>query len=421
MAKAKRLDYKLAICAIDLDGFKPVNDEFGHEVGDHVLVEIANRLREVLRGEDTAARWGGDEFTLLLNDVSEEPDRISVTLRRIQDAISLPIVLAEGHDVRLSCSIGITLYPDDDQDADTLLRHADQAMYQAKQNGKNQYTFFDPVQDKTIHTQTRNLVSLMQAIDNDELRLLYQPQINMRDGSLYGVEALLRWQHPDQGLLGPAAFLPPPDNQNANIKLDNWVLNSALKQLHQWQQQGLVSKVSVNLSASSLQDPMFYSRLCEMLELYPEAAGQLQLEVLESTSMNDIAKVAKVIENCRQAGVSFALDDFGTGYSSLTYLRRLPADTIKIDRSFVIDMLEDENDLIIVNGILKLADAFSKEVVAEGVETVEQGQRLLEMGGALVQGYGIARPMPAEEVEQWYQNYRLPLQWQSPQRKTEPY
>ena len=195
------------------------------------------------------------------------------------------------------------------------------------------------------------------------------------------------------------------------------MLETALRQLQNWQNNAIVNKVSVNLSAASLQDPLFFSRLTQLLSQYPEAVGRLELEVLESTSMTDIQKVASVIEDCREAGVAFALDDFGTGYSSLTYLRRLPVDTLKIDQSFVRDMLEDENDLIIVNGILKLAEAFRKKSIAEGVETIAHGERLLQLGGTLVQGYGIARPMPGETVEAWYQKYQVPLSWQALRRK----
>jgi diguanylate cyclase (GGDEF)-like protein len=410
MANARRHQRKMAVCNIDLDGFKPINDHYGHETGDKVLQTLANRLLLLLRQEDTAARWGGDEFTVLINEINQNTHEITNILDRIQSAFNTPIEIGN-IDVQLSSSIGIAVFPDDDQDADTLIRHADQAMYAAKQNGKNQYSFFDPDQDRHAHQLVQKITELMGAIANNELRLYYQPQVDLRNGGLHGVEALVRWQHPQQGLLPPAAFLPPLENHEASITLDMWVLETAIHQLTEWQQQKLDLQVSVNLTATTLEDSMFLVRLSALLDEHPSVSGKLQLEILETTSLYNLEQVTETVQQCIDLGVKVALDDFGTGFSSLTYLRRIPATTLKIDRSFVIDMVEDINDLKIVNGILKIAEALGKEVIAEGVETLQHGRELIRLGGILAQGYAIAKPMPAEEVIPWQRTYRIPVEW----------
>ncbi len=411
MATSKRRAIKMAVCAIDLDGFKQVNDDMGHEIGDRVLVMLASRIKAVVRTEDTVARWGGDEFTLLLTDVENEQDDIHYLLERIQNAINAPIRINDEVKVEITSSIGITLYPDDDNDADTLLRHADQAMYLSKQAGKNRYSFFDQEHDRSVHSAAQKLANLMQAIENAELRLYYQPQISLDTGCLHGFEALVRWQHPQRGILAPASFLPPAENLSANISLDNWVLEQAVRQLHAWCDQYPDHRISINLSAASLQDPLFPSRLGELLERFSGCAGRLEFEILESTSFADWEKVSTVISQCMDQGVHFALDDFGTGYSSLTYLRRLPAKTLKIDRSFVIDMLDNKDDLNIVDGIIRLGRVFDKQVVAEGVESIAHGIELKMLGAHILQGYAIAKPMPVEELLQWQAEYHCPSDW----------
>lgn len=410
MALARRHHRKLAVCAIDLDGFKPINDHYGHKLGDSVLQALAKRLNLVLRQGDTAARWGGDEFTVLLNGLEPESQDINQILKRIQSAIRTPVEVAN-IDIQLSSSIGITLYPDDDQDADTLIRHADQAMYVSKQNGKNQYTFFDSDQDRQAHQMVRKITELMGAIANEELRLYYQPQVDLRDGSLHGVEALVRWQNPQHGLMSPGEFLPPLENHEASITLDTWVLETAIQQLLHWQKQQLDCQVSVNLTGTTLEDPMFLIRLSNMLEQHPGIRNRLQIEILESTSLYNLQRVAETVQSCIDLGVKVALDDFGTGFSSLTYLRQIPATTLKIDRSFVMEIHQNQHDLKIVSGILKIAEALDKQVIAEGVETIQHGIALLHLGCDLAQGYAIARPMPADEMIAWWQQYKLPAEW----------
>jgi diguanylate cyclase (GGDEF)-like protein/PAS domain S-box-containing protein len=411
MAHAKRRQSKLAICTIDLDGFKPVNDTHGHEIGDHVLRVLARRIKATLRTQDTVARWGGDEFTLLLNDIDNEDADIHSLLQRIQTAINAPVELPNGKMAYLTSSIGITIYPDDDEDADTLLRHADQAMYQSKQQGKNCYSFFDREHDQRIHSTAKSLADLANAISNDELELFYQPLLDLASGTVRGLEALLRWNHPEAGRLSPALFIPPAESHRANLDLDSWVLRNAATQLEKWRGLEQEQLLSINLSCASLQDPEFPQRVALLLEQSPACVGYLQFEILESTFFNDLEQVSTVISQCIDQGVSFALDDFGTGYSSLSYLRHLNADTIKIDRSFVANMLTDSNDLIIVDGIIRLGQAFAKHVVAEGVESIEHGQRLKAMGAQILQGYAIARPMPAAEVIPWLESYTCPPEW----------
>lgn len=411
MAGAIRHGRKLAVIALDLDGFKPINDRYGHEMGDKVIIAFASRLQTLLREDDTVARWGGDEFSVLFNDIDGSSKSTQLVDRMIE-MISAPFRVGDIK-IQLTASIGITIYPDDNQDADTLLRHADQAMYQSKQSGKNTFTFFNPEQDRIIHSQAKRLVRFTRGIEMNELRVHYQPQINMLDGSLHGVEALARWQHPEEGLLPPSEFLPLLENHPVGIQLDWWVVERVLKQLNEWQGRTAVPMVSVNLAAMTLQQSDFVERLQSLLEWYPVGVHSLQMEILETSALQDIDQVTDTIERCRRIGVSFALDDFGTGYSSLTYLRRLPAQVLKIDRSFIRDMLHDKDDLKIVEGILRLAEAFDRIVLAEGVESIEHGVQLLKLGCTYAQGFGVAKPMPAEQFAEWAGRYRLPIEWSS--------
>ena len=401
IAQCGRSGEMLAVCYLDLDGFKPINDRYGHAAGDHLLVEVAKRLRLCVRGGDTVGRLGGDEFVILLLG-QEQTEECEAALQRILDAIAQPISI-RGVAVQVSASIGVSLYPLDDADPDTLLRHADQAMYEAKHGGKNRYRLFDPEIDRRAR-QHREIVERLQlALAQGELRLHYQPKVDMRQGRVLGVEALVRWQHPERGLLPPAEFLPHIEGCDLIIALGDWVMAEALRQSAVWQAEGLTVAVSVNIAARHLQQPNFVSRLQTHLTTCPPLPpdGQLELEVLETAALADMAHISQVIKDCRALGVTFALDDFGTGYSSLAYLRRLPVDTLKIDQSFVRDMLGDPEDRAIVLGIIGLAQAFGRGVIAEGVESVAVGQALLALGCCQAQGYGIARPMPGDDFLPW--------------------
>ncbi len=410
IARAKRSGKSLGVCYLDLDGFKPVNDQFGHATGDLLLIEITKRLLKILREDDTLARLGGDEFVILFSELSE-PEEIDIVLNRVLATINAPVTIEE-HSLIISASIGATLYPEDNSDADTLLRHADQAMYRAKDAGKNRYSLFDPQFDFEIQARRSKLEHINSALKNNEFVLYYQPKVNLVSGEIIGAEALIRWQHPKQGLLPPAAFLDLIDGHDLEIELGEWVIESVLKQIEQWNKEGLFFPVSANLSPNHLLNPDFSGRLKLMLERYPTIKHEdLELEILETSTLNDLNKATDVLVQCRNMGVRFALDDFGTGYSSLSYFQRLPVDILKIDQSFVRDMLEDPNDLDIVESIVRLAQTFNRSVIAEGVETLEHGAMLIKLGCQQAQGYGISRPMPAENIPGWTKQWIATTPW----------
>lgn len=412
MATCLRYKRLLAVAFLDLDGFKEVNDQYGHKIGDQLLVIISRRMKEILRGSDTLARLGGDEFVAVFTDFSQIAE-CELILTRLLNFISRPVILPESNiEVQVSASIGVVIYPQDDADADLLIRHADQAMYIAKQEGKNRYHLFDTQQNRALQTQFDKLQRIKFALNNDEFVLYYQPKVNMKTGVVVGVEALIRWIHPEQGLIPPNDFLPVIENHPLSLELDEWVIDSALKQIETWQALGLDISVSVNISAQQLQQSNFIERLQLLLESHPTVSPHLlELEVLETIGMSDVNNAAEIMKACMKLGVSFALDDFGTGYSSLTYLRRLPANLVKVDQSFVRDMLEDPDDLAIVESVIALAKSFKREVIAEGVESIEHGVALLQLGCVLAQGYGIARPMPAKALSEWTTNWQSDASW----------
>jgi diguanylate cyclase (GGDEF)-like protein/PAS domain S-box-containing protein len=411
ISQTRRTQTLMAICYLDLDGFKPVNDTWGHEVGDLLLVEMANRLKSGLRGGDTVARLGGDEFVLLLLGM-ESTGECDRAVQRVLSAVAQPLLVGP-QPVTLSASIGVSLYPIDEGDSDTLLRHADQAMYQAKQDGKSRYHIFDAELDRVARSQHDRIERIRQALERHEFLLHFQPKVNMRQGTVVGVEALIRWDHPERGLVAPIEFLPLIEDNDLIVAVGDWVIEAALLQMEQWHATGLAIAVSVNIAGRQLQSPDFVQKLGHALARHPGVARQFELEVLETAALEDIAKVSRVIEECRAIGVRFALDDFGTGYSSLTYLKRLPAEVIKIDRSFVSEILGDINNLVIVQGVIGLAGAFQRAVIAEGVETIEHGRLLMQLNCDLAQGYGIAKPMPAGQVPEWVRYWRPDPTWQS--------
>ena len=410
MAQARRTGKHLAVCLLDLDGFKPINDAHGHEAGDRVLIEIARRMQGIVRSTDTVARFGGDEFVLLLTEL-DHPEECFEVLQRLQESIARPFAFLPAS-ITVGASIGITFYPDDDADADTLLRHADQAMYLAKQAGKHRYQVFDVRQHQTLITLHARRARLAEALAAGEFTLYYQPKVDMRLGKVVGAEALLRWHHPQQGVLAPGAFLSLIEHDPLIVQLGAWVIETVLTQLEAWRDAGLELDVSVNIAARQLQAPNFVSGLEEALSRHPRVARQLELEVLENAALEDFSQTQKVIDACHALGLRVALDDFGTGYSSLAYLKRLPVDALKIDQSFVRDILVDADDRVIVRGIIGLAKDFELAIIAEGVESIEHGCLLLQMGCTLAQGYGIGRPMPAEEFTHWLRQWQPPAAWQ---------
>ena len=399
----------LTVCYLDLDHFKPVNDQFGHDAGDRLLLELANRMRRSLRswagGDDVVARIGGDEFVLLLRTATIDESRHAV--ERVLSQICQPYALGvTGGPVTVTASIGATVFPLDGADADTLLRHADHAMYGAKQAGRNGYLFFDAEHNRRTEARFVALGRVQEALDANEFRLYFQPKVDMRSGTVLGMEALLRWNHPDKGVIAPGHFLPLIENTGLSGSVGNWVLQNGIDQLAQWLREGLDLGVSINVSARHLQDPLFAQQLAGLLSRHEASvARHLTIEVLETAALADVDYTCALMQECRALGVRFALDDFGTGYSTFTYLKRLPIDMLKIDRSFVTNMLSDRQDLAIVEGVIGLSQTFGCTVVAEGVETPEQAQRLIEIGCEVGQGNGIAAAMPAEQVVAWVRGF----------------
>jgi diguanylate cyclase (GGDEF)-like protein/PAS domain S-box-containing protein len=410
LSQARRSKRLLAICFLDLDDFKPINDGHGHEVGDKLLAKVAQRLLAAVRGSDTVGRLGGDEFVLLLTGLTQSTE-LATSLARITSSLAAPY-LVDGLSLNISASIGITLFPHDDADPDTLLRHADQAMYQAKQLGRNCYHLFDASQDQQLHSLASQRKRIAEAVDANELRLYYQPKVDMRHGTVVGFEALVRWEHPERGLLPPGEFLPLIEQTDIVCDLGEWVLGETLRQMEVWHGLGLTWPISVNIAARHFLRPDFVARLDQILKIYPDIpAGHLELEIVESAALADVDAMRAVISGCHRLWIGFALDDFGTGYSTLTYLKQLGADTLKIDQSFVRELLTDKQGLSIVDGIVNLAAAFDAELVAEGVETPEQGSMLIRLGCDLAQGYAIAPPMPAAAVPGWAALYRPDESW----------
>jgi len=411
MAQAQRRQKQVAVAYLDLDGFKAINDHYGHEAGDQVLVTLAKRMKEALRDGDTIARMGGDEFVAVLPDL-EDTSASEPLLNRLLSAAALPVQVGYLR-FQVSASLGVTFYPQAQEiEADQLLRQADQAMYQAKLAGKNRYTMFDATRDNNIRGHHESLERIRLALKQREFVLHYQPKVNMHSGKVIGAEALIRWQHPEKGLLKPATFLPVIEDDALAVDVGEWVIDKVMQQMGVWHAAGLDLPVSVNIGARQLQQCDFVVRLQDILARYPKInSASLELEVLETSALADMEQVSQVIEACANIGVKFALDDFGTGYSSLTYLKRLHVTQLKIDQSFVRDMLEDPDDLAILQGVIGLAAAFKREVIAEGVETVAHGTALLQLGCELAQGYGIARPMPPDQLPAWATTWQPDVAW----------
>ncbi len=410
--QCQRRNQLLAVAFLDIDGFKNINDTYGHEVGDELLITFSQRINDALREGDTLARIGGDEFIVIMVDLEKHEDSAPV-LERLLETTANSFVLSEAV-VKVSTSIGVAFYPQDGLDADHLIRHSDRAMYDAKRAGKNRYHLFDIAQDYAAKLQFENINDIRASLANREFILLYQPKVNMNTGEVIGVEGLIRWQNPMRGLISCLEFLPVTENQAIGLELGEWVIGNALAQISHWQNMGLHLPVSVNISAHQLQQADFVSRLTTLLGAHPTvSASCLELEVLETGKLSDISRVSANIAACRKLGVHFALDDFGTGYSSLNHLRHLPTHTIKIDQTFVRNMLKNTDDLAIVEGVIGLAKAFRRDVIAEGVETVAHGAALMQLGCELAQGFCIARPMPAADIPKWLDNWQPDDAWQT--------
>jgi diguanylate cyclase (GGDEF)-like protein/PAS domain S-box-containing protein len=411
MAQSLRRGQSVVVAYLDLDGFKAVNDAHGHDTGDQLLIAVTDHMKQVLRDVDTLARIGGDEFVAILVDMGDKRAIVPM-LERLLKAASQTLELGALR-LQVTASVGITFYPQAQEvDGDQLVRQADQAMYTAKLSGRNRYHIFDTAHDYSLRDHFRDIERIRLALSEHEFVLHYQPKVNMRTGTVVGVEALIRWQHPEHGLLTPSAFLPLIENDGLAIEIGQWVVDTALTQIETWQATGLDLAVSVNVGALQLQQDNFIEHLRSRLTAHPSVKpSRLELEILETSALEDVAKVSQLIESCTQLGVTFALDDFGTGYSSLTYLRRLRVAVLKIDQSFVRDMINNAGDLAILQGVIGLAASFKRQVIAEGVETVAHGSLLLQMGCELAQGYGIAKPMPAAQVPSWVAAWQPDPEW----------
>jgi len=411
---ARRGNDQIIVAAFDLDHFASINDQYGHASGDILIERIAQRLQSVIRECDTLARIGGDELLLVIEQL-ENPAQGRRMLERLQQELGQPITF-NGFTTTLTASIGATAFPGDNGDADTLIRHATEALHQSKHNGRARLSWFDPQHGRDQSAFSQLLQRLDKAMTENQLCLHYQPKVNMATGELLGVESLLRWQDPERGMVSPGEFLPQIEQHPISIDVGNWVIATAISQLESWRARGLQTKVSVNINAIHLLDPEFVNSLRRHLRRHPGFnPANLELEILESTAINDIDRAGKVLTECRKLGVSVSLDDFGTGFAALDYLKRLPADTLKIDQSFVRDMDDGKGNRAIIKGIIGLARAFSFDVIAEGVETADQGCSLIELGCLHAQGFGIARPMPADKFESWHETWEPPAAWR--QRK----
>ncbi|NVK73324.1 MAG: EAL domain-containing protein [Oceanospirillaceae bacterium] len=393
-----------AVAFLDLDNFKPVNDSYGHDTGDYVLVTIANRLKQITRKNDILARIGGDEFVLLLHDVSCE-EECSALLGRLIKLVNAPIELTQFEcEVQVSASVGVAMVTNEELDADTILRRADQTMYQAKKMGRNNIIFFDPEEERRQYARQAILQAAERGITRDEFELYYQPQVDMVKHQIIGVEALIRWNHPTMGFLYPGDFTEALEHPTIGILIGEWVLQEALHQHALWGKQNLV--ISVNIAPAHLLSKDFVTRLNQLLTSTPDfTPNLLEIEILETVSISDIFNAVEVVKACCELGVHVALDDFGTGYSSLNYLKQLPLNTVKIDKTFIQNILSNQEDRSIVACIVALSQAFNYHLIAEGVESLEHEQALIDMGCQRGQGYFIAKPMPANEMASWIQHY----------------
>ena len=407
---AREQNTYLAVCLLDLDHFQSINEQYGQEFADKLLQRVARRLERSVGEGNPVARLGGDEFVVLLQnqtDLAEVDKNLVLLLAELAQPYQV-----EQRQTSMSASIGVAIYPRDDHSPDALLRFADQAMYQAKISGRNKYHLFDAQRDQEVRTRHNQRARIREALHHNEFVLYFQPKVNMREGQVIGMEALIRWNHPERGILGPMEFLPLIEQSNLIIEVGEWVMRQALEHMRQWREAGHQWVVSVNIAARHFQAEGFLTTLCDVLGAFPELPPHsLEIEILESAAIQDIQSVHELMVAAQKLGVRFALDDFGTGYSSLSYLKRLPANILKIDQSFVRDMLDDQDDLALIGAIIGLARAFKREVIAEGVETTSHGVALMRLGCDFAQGYGIARPMPADQVVAWANSYVAPSAW----------
>ena len=398
---SKRHKMKLALFFIDLDHFKEINDSLGHQMGDKVLIAVTKRLQEKIRKEDTLSRLGGDEFTIIVEDLNNTQD-VSLLAQKILQILTQPIYI-DGHTLYVSCSIGISLYPQDNTNAHNLIKYADAAMYKAKDEGRNNFQFYSSEMTALAFERVRMETGLRQALNNDEFILYYQPQIDANNEKLVGMEALIRWQHPTMGLITPDKFISLAEETGLIVEIDRWVMKTAMCQISKWYQEGYNPGVlALNLSLRELKNNNFIDILNECFDINNFKPEWLELEITESQMMEDPEKAILKLNKISSMGIELAVDDFGTGYSSLAYLKRLPLNKIKIDQSFVSDIPNNREDTSIIKAIIALANSLNLKLIAEGVETYAQKEFLRKNGCHNIQGFYYSKPIPADKIKERY-------------------
>jgi len=403
---SKREDKKLAVIFIDLDHFKEINDSLGHQVGDKVLVEISNRMTKKIRVSDTIARLGGDEFCVILNNI-KDLESVSRVIESGMEVVKEPIVI-DNHKLYVGMSVGVSIFPDDGEDVVELLKNADAAMYRAKENGRNGYHFYN--EDMTVLATERIVLesALREALKNDEFIPYFQPQIDIKNRKIVGMELLMRWESPSMGLVSPAKFIPLAEHTGLIVELDRLVMKKAIKEFSTWYKKSLnPGRLSMNLAVKHLEADDFFDVLQDIIAVNGCCPKRLELEITESDIMNNPESSIAKLERISAMGIHLAVDDFGTGYSSLSYLKRMPINKLKIDKSFVDGLAHDEEDCAIAKTIIGLCSNLNLEVIAEGVEDQAQSDFLYKHGCNYIQGYLYAKPMKAKEMEEFLKNFSM--------------
>jgi diguanylate cyclase (GGDEF)-like protein len=395
---ARRHGRSVAVAFIDLDGFKLVNDGLGHNAGDDLLKVIGARMAGCMRRDDMLGRFGGDEFVIILSDHPDDPMSVAPVLEKIRHAVNEPVLL-EGQEVQVSCSMGVAMYPRDGDDPNTLMMNADAAMYRAKDLGKNAFQFYAREMNASVEENLVLLEGLRSALEHSQFSLLYQPKVDLRSGRIFGVEALIRWQHPEHGMVPPARFIALAEESGLIIPIGDWVLQTACRQAKAWCDAGLPPvTMSVNVSPRQFEEKRLVERVAQALHDSGLPASALEIEVTEGLIMRDLAQSVGKMGELKAMGVALSIDDFGTGYSSLSALKTFPISTLKIDKSFVSDLADNAGDQAIALAVISLGHRLNLRVLAEGVETEQQRRFLLENDCDEMQGYLFSRPLPAPEV-----------------------
>jgi diguanylate cyclase (GGDEF)-like protein/PAS domain S-box-containing protein len=400
ISQAKREDEKLAVMFLDLDRFKNINDSLGHMIGDELLQMVSMRLKECIRAADTLARFGGDEFTLMLPKLHNGREDASKLAEKITNTLKQPFIV-DGHELYVSASIGIALYPQDGTNIETLIKHADVAMYHVKGQGKNGYQFYSNEMNVPYMEKLSLDTGIHRALDNNEFSLVYQPQVNLRTGEIVGVEALLRWEHPEHGAISPAEFIPFAEESGLIIDIGYWVIKTACAELSRWRTAGLPEiRMSINISARQLMEDNIVRNIINIMKDYDVPGSCIELEITENAIMDDMDSIIRKLQELSSHDITIAIDDFGTGYSSLSYLHKLPIHTLKIDRTFLKESRINKGDNTIINTIVAMAKGLSLNVIAEGVESQAQLEYLREIECSEAQGFLFGKPLPSEVISQ---------------------